>query len=184
MRSRHNRSREINAEINITAFMNLMVVLVPFLLITAVFSQMSVLELNLPPAQNQQPQEEPKLPLVLEVLIYENRFEVVDRQTGPLKVIKNVAGKHDYEGLRKFLKVVKEKFPDITAITLLLEQGTAYDQLIQTMDTVRLYSELEEGQETPTQYELFPDIAIGDAPPDTSAKSANLTSATEGGAAA
>jgi biopolymer transport protein ExbD len=36
------------AELNITAFMNLMVILVPFLLITAVFSRLAILELNLP----------------------------------------------------------------------------------------------------------------------------------------
>ena len=35
-------------ELNITAFMNLMVILVPFLLITAVFSRLTILELNLP----------------------------------------------------------------------------------------------------------------------------------------
>ncbi|MEE9142428.1 MAG: biopolymer transporter ExbD, partial [Gammaproteobacteria bacterium] len=46
-RSRHADRRD-PAELNITAFMNLMVVLVPFLLITAVFSRMAVLELYLP----------------------------------------------------------------------------------------------------------------------------------------
>ncbi len=35
-------------ELNITTFLNLMVVLVPFLLITAVFSRITILELNLP----------------------------------------------------------------------------------------------------------------------------------------
>ena len=42
------RHRRPEAELNITAFMNLMVILVPFLLITAVFSQVAILELNLP----------------------------------------------------------------------------------------------------------------------------------------
>ena len=45
-RSGH-RHKEV-VELNITAFMNLMVVLVPFLLITAVFSQVAILDLNLP----------------------------------------------------------------------------------------------------------------------------------------
>ncbi|MBT8068417.1 MAG: biopolymer transporter ExbD, partial [Gammaproteobacteria bacterium] len=40
--------RHDTAELNITAFMNLMVILVPFLLITAVFSRLAILELNLP----------------------------------------------------------------------------------------------------------------------------------------
>ena len=38
MRNRIRRLSKDPAEINITAFMNLMVILVPFLLITAVFS--------------------------------------------------------------------------------------------------------------------------------------------------
>ena len=42
------RHNDDTAELNITAFMNLMVILVPFLLITAVFSRLAILELNLP----------------------------------------------------------------------------------------------------------------------------------------
>ena len=49
IRSRKGGRRHIEtAELNITAFMNLMVILVPFLLITAVFSRLAILELNLP----------------------------------------------------------------------------------------------------------------------------------------
>ncbi|HSN50904.1 MAG TPA: biopolymer transporter ExbD, partial [Woeseiaceae bacterium] len=49
IRSRKSGRRNVEtAELNITAFMNLMVILVPFLLITAVFSRLAVLELNLP----------------------------------------------------------------------------------------------------------------------------------------
>ena len=52
MRSRFRRRRRSQdpGDINITAFMNLMVILVPFLLITAVFSRITILELNLPTA--------------------------------------------------------------------------------------------------------------------------------------
>ena len=55
---RRSRSRREPAELNITAFMNLMVVLVPFLLITAVFSRITILELNLPTAQESEASEE------------------------------------------------------------------------------------------------------------------------------
>ena len=44
---RRARSPE-NVELDITAFMNLMVILVPFLLITAVFTHLTVLDINLP----------------------------------------------------------------------------------------------------------------------------------------
>ena len=169
MRSRSRRSREVDAEINITAFMNLMVVLIPFLLLTAVFSQVSILELNLPPAAGES--DDPnKKPIVLEVLIYSDRIEVVDRQTGPLKIINNIAktknrlNNYDFITLTTTLIAVKGKFPKITDITILLEDNTPYDLLIKTMDTVRLYEEKVQG--ITSQYELFPEIAIGNAPPD------------------
>ena len=168
MTRRSRRKQPVDADINITAFMNLMVVLVPFLLITAVFSQISILELNLPATTPAQQQEEQKKPIVLEILIYKNRLEVVDRQTGPLKIIPNVDNKHDFNAMVKTLKAVKTRFPDITEITLLLEANTSYEVLVTAMDKVRLTEQMVNG--SPIKAELFPDIAIGDAPPDTSAK--------------
>ena len=48
-RSHHGRNKEA-PELDITAFLNLMVVLVPFLLVSAVFSRITILELNIPTA--------------------------------------------------------------------------------------------------------------------------------------
>lgn len=165
MRRRTLRSRDTEVDLNITTFMNLMVVLVPFLLITAAFSEMSILKLNLPPTSSiPQQQDELKKPIVLEVVIYKNRLEVLDRQTGPLKIIPNTATGYDYKTLTTLLKAIKGRFPDITEITLLLERNTPYDVLVQTMDHARGTYQLQGGQSV--QVELFPDIAIGDAPPD------------------
>lgn len=168
MNRRSRRRQSTEAELNITTFMNLMVVLVPFLLITAVFSQVSILQLNLPPTSaDQQQEEEKKKPIVLEVLIYKNRLEVVDRQTGPLKIIPNKNGEPDFDSMVTTLKAVKNRFPDITEITLLLEADTPYEVLVKAMDKSRLTEQLING--TKIKAELFPDIAIGDAPPDASA---------------
>lgn len=165
MRRRSRQRSTTEADINITAFMNLMVVLVPFLLITAVFSQISILELNLPATtQEAAPPEEDKKPLVLEVLVYSDRLEVVDRQTGPLKIIENVGPEHDFDGMVDFLKQVKTKFPDINDISVLLESDTPYEILVTTMDKVRIAQQMVAGESV--KAELFPNIAIGDAPPD------------------
>lgn len=166
MRRRKIRSRDTEVQLNITTFMNLMVVLVPFLLITAAFSEMSILKLTLPPTSSipQQQLDEQKKPIVLEVLIYKNRLEVVDRQTGPLKIIPVTDTGHDYKTLTTLLKAIKLRFPEITEVTLLLERDTHYDVLVQTMDHVRMTYQLQSG--TSVEVELFPDIAIGDAPPD------------------
>src|SRR5690606_32529188 len=73
---RHRRHEA--AELNITAFMNLMVILVPFLLITAVFSRLAIIELNLPTSQAAADQvEEPRFQL--EITVRSDVIEVGDR---------------------------------------------------------------------------------------------------------
>ena len=48
--------------------------------------------------------------------------------------------------------------------TLLLEQEVEYDTLVQVMDTVRVTARFDEAEGRVIQYELFPEISIGDAP--------------------
>jgi len=162
MRSRRRRSRQhALTELNITAFMNLMVVLVPFLLITAVFSRLAILELNLPTAADAAvPLEEQ--PFQLEVIVRADGIEVGERNQGLMTTLPMTAGEYDLAGLSAWLQRVKASFPDHTDATLLLEPDVAYDTLVQVMDTVRLYQFSEDGQQG--QAELFPQISIGDAP--------------------
>lgn len=161
IRSRHKRRRDTEGEINITAFLNLMVVLIPFLLITAVFSQMSVLELFLP--NNTDPSDNNEKPsLILELTIRKDKIEIGDRNQGILKSIPKTAESHDFNQVHAFLKTVKEKFPEVLEITILLENDIQYDVLIKAMDTSRLMDSIINGQNIKT--ELFPNISIGSAP--------------------
>ena len=73
MRSRRGSRHIETAELNITAFMNLMVILVPFLLITAVFSRLAILELNLP-GSSTEPADPQELTFQLEVTVRETRI--------------------------------------------------------------------------------------------------------------
>jgi len=171
-RRKSKRVRETNAELNITAFMNLMVVLVPFLLITAVFSQVSILNLNLPTGTSESVPTEEEPPKALEVVIRQDKFDVLERNSGLLKRIENTEEGYDYKGLNEFLQQVKAhpEFNTDTGVTLLMEMETEYDTLIQTMDAVRLIvrdeRELDEFGNV-IQGELFPNISMGDAPPET-----------------
>jgi biopolymer transport protein ExbD len=156
---RHRRHEE--AELNITAFMNLMVVLVPFLLITAVFSRLTILELNLPSSTEATP--ETAQVLNLEIVVREGALDVADRGTGRLRLIPNTPEGPDLAALARFLaEEVKPRFPDATSATLLLEPDVAYDTLVQVMDAVRVTTTVADGRQV--QAELFPDISIGDAP--------------------
>jgi biopolymer transport protein ExbD len=158
--ARRHRRKDV-AELNITAFMNLMVVLVPFLLITAVFSRLTILELNLPSSTEAVPETEQVLNL--EVIVRQGELQVVDRGTGLLRAIPRDADASELEALASFLRdEVKPRFPEATAITLLIEPDIDYDTVVQIMDTVRVDTEMVEGRLV--QSELFPEISIGDAP--------------------
>ena len=148
-------------ELNITAFMNLMVVLVPFLLMTAVFSHITILDLNLPPPDAAD-QNKPKTPpYELRVTIRRNMLVLSDNRVGLIKRIPAKGKKHDFARLKETLKQVKARLPEHTNITILAEQKTRYDDLISAMDSARSYRAQVDGDWVFA--ELFPDISIGDA---------------------
>jgi biopolymer transport protein ExbD len=155
--------KPVSEELNLTPFLNLMVILIPYLLLNAVFSQVAVLQVSMPNTGGAAG-DEAKKPLVLEVMVYKDHFLVADRQTGPLKTLPVTAkGELDYKMLNEYLHSVKTQYPTITEASILLEQDTAYDKLIHTMDAVRIITSNASGKEA--KYALFPDVSIGDAPP-------------------
>ena len=158
---RHHRND--TAELNITAFMNLMVILVPFLLITAVFSRLTILELNLP-GSSSEPVDPQEQTFQLEIIVRKDKIEVGDRNQGLLGVYPNSVDGYDYAALAEKLSELKERYPAKTDASVLLEQEIAYDTLVQVMDTVRVAQEVDEEEVLVKRTELFPDISIGDAP--------------------
>ena len=168
-RSFQNRKLERHArkpaQLLLVPMIDIFTVLVTFLLMTAVFSRTVILQLNLPPPNTAW--KEPPPGLQLEVMVRKDLLQVADRNTGPLATFPNTASGYDYDNLTEYLKRVKAKFPDKTDASILLEQDTPYDTLVQVMDRVRVF---EAGQGINTvQAELFPDISIGDAPSTTEA---------------
>lgn len=159
--ARRHRRHEA-ADLSITAFMNLMVVLVPFLLITAVFSRMTILELNLPSSSQSLP-ETPQA-INLEIVVRKDLIEVADRGSGRLgPVFRNTPEGPDYAAVGKFLvEEIKTRFPDLAAATILVEPDVSYDTIVQVMDLARVRT-VTEGHRS-YQVALFPDISIGDAP--------------------
>lgn len=159
VRRNHARYHQGRDDLNIVPMIDMMVILVFFLIFTAVFSKTNVLSLNLPSSQST-PIDLPK-DLQLEVIVHPGELVINDRNSGPLKVLPNVATGYDLNALSEFMRVVKSKFPQKLDATVLLGPDIAYDVLVQVMDTVRVY-------ELPTapfsKAELFPDISVGDAP--------------------
>jgi len=154
------------AELNITAFMNLMVILVPFLLITAVFSRLAILELNLP-GSSTEPVEPQDQVFQLEVIVRVDKIEVGDRNQGLLGIYPNTEEGYDFDAVGDKLVELKDRYPDKTDASILLEQEIPYDTLVQIMDTVRVSVDVEVNEDDKKELvrtDLFPDISIGDAP--------------------
>ena len=158
MRRNHARYRGRH-EINVVPMVDMMIILVFFLIFSAVFTKTNILELNLPGADA----AVPDLPqgLNLEVIIRKESIEVADRGTGRLRLIPLAGESYDLKGLSDFLMQVKSKYPDKTEATILLEPAIQYETLVKVMDTVRVFqvpgSQWDMG-------ELFPDVSVGDAP--------------------
>ena len=161
---RRQRNRE-EAELNVTSFMNLMIVLVPVLLLNMVFSQLSVLDLKLP--NSDQPTIVDPKDVTLEVVIrpdgmnvsYSYLLQTTDVASLPLK-----EGKQDFAGLSATLQEMKKDpvFVEKRDISLLPEAGIDYQTLITVMDTVRVYPAVV--VDTVVDATLFPDISLGNAP--------------------
>lgn len=157
-RIRNNRMQD-TVEINITAFMNLMVVLVPFLLITAVFSKMAVIELYLPALNAKTPEGGP-VKLQLQVLVRESTLEVMDVNLGSIKTVAYAPeGETDWREFTNVLIEIKSRFPDEKGIGLLMGKNVKYKSLIEVMDHVK-YADVLEVASVKT-VELFPNVSIG-----------------------
>ena len=178
----YRRSQKEPPELNITTFLNLMVVLVPFLLITAVFSRITILELSVPTSAGSNDSQ--KQLLTIEVIVRQKgleigngkqvlaRFPLLKEDDINLAVdeegVIDTSKLYDLKLLSDFLVKIKGKYPDKTDAIVLMEPDIEYRVLIRVMDALRSTFIRQLGAEGEAdvlqQVALFPDISIGDAP--------------------
>ncbi|MBI5889713.1 MAG: biopolymer transporter ExbD [Nitrosomonadales bacterium] len=162
-KSRHHYRREDQAaELDITTFLNLMVVLIPFLLVSAVFSRISIQELNLPTeaaggAKLERPQ------LSIEVIVRKELIQISDGEK-ITATIRNVANDYNIKELSRQLQELKDKNPETKEATLLVEPDIDYETLIHIMDAVKVVEVKKADGVGFDRKVLFPQISVGDAP--------------------
>ena len=156
---RHRRPTQ-DSDLDITAFMNLMIVLVPILLINLIFAQTSVIELNFPSKESEAPVVTEQFDL--RVAIYRDSIDVLDGSSTLIKRIDNGKDGFDQEKLRTIMQELKKLLPDERSVSLLAEPDTAYQSIVAVMDAVSSYKTVVAG--SVVRAELFPDIGIADAP--------------------
>ena len=129
-------------EINITPVMNLFICLIPFLLISAIFVQISIIETNAPSTSGAAKQSDEEVSLVL-VVIGQDGFSItgsgpiMKNQQGEIKIAKKNK-EYDYTTLSKALSALKAKDPKAEDMLLMSHPDIEYSVIVETMDAARM----------------------------------------------
>jgi len=161
--------------INTQPIMNLMVILIPFLLLSAVFIEVTVITSILPKNIGDTPDSlktKKKIPLSLLVHIAKDGFFVKaarrikesKRRRGSTELNipkKNFNGteKYDFEKLKLAMLSIKKLYPKEEQIVLTAEMDIEYMTLVGVFDATRDY--LDETNGTRIMRPLFPSATIG-----------------------
>jgi biopolymer transport protein ExbD len=173
----HLRRARKPAELLLVPMIDIFTVLVTFLLMTAVFARITVLQLDLPSAADGNSAEPT---FRLEVIVRKDGLELTNGAT-QIATLPTTNGKYDLKTLSDFALSLKREYPDVDSASVLMEPDVEYDNLIQVMDAIRSretpaaspagetgtgdqQTADESGEVTPTRVALFTRIAVGDAP--------------------
>jgi biopolymer transport protein ExbD len=138
-RTKKSASKDIETfDLDITPMMNIFMILIPFLVSMAVFTQIAVVEFSLPPAQTPGAggADDPTKELDISVVITPTGFQIVG--TGrKLDMMPKVQGEYQYAELRALLKAIKFQYPSQKSVVLVFDGGVLYDDIIKFMDICR-----------------------------------------------
>ena len=160
-RSHHKRRREDAPDLDVTTFMNLMVALIPFLLISAVFSRITIMELSVPTSAGGAALKTQNF--AIEVIVRKAGLDIGNGSSVEAHIPKK-DDKYDVQTLHNTLERIKAQYPAKDDATVLMEPDIEYDHLIQIMDVVRGAAVEAVGSDVTQKTPLFPNISIGDAP--------------------
>ena len=156
------RREHVEKELEITTLLNVMVVLISFLLLTAVFSQITIQELKLPaPAAAGSGPDKPVV--VIEVIVRKNSIQIGNGKS-VIETIPNLDKHYDFKKLSASLLQLKNEHSEKEDIAVLLEPEIEYETLIAVMDAVKVAEIRNPDQPKPKKTVLFPQVSIGDAP--------------------
>lgn len=132
-RKRHSARATVQDELEILPLMNLFVVLIPMLLLSAVFLEMSVIRLDLPSDDAADPPSHERLSL--SVSIRDDAWVVRGRRLDAM-VIDRATAEADTR-LRAALADVSARFPEDHDVVVRPTAHTRYEDIVQVMDASR-----------------------------------------------
>jgi biopolymer transport protein ExbD len=168
MHKKYSRRTRKPSELLLVPMIDIFTVLVTFLLMTAVFSRITIVQLDLPSAASGKPSEPA---FRLEVIMRQEGLELTNG-TERIAALPKVNGEYDLKALSELVVALKRDHPQADSASVLLERSVDYDSFIQVMDAIRstevwpepdLVTDLRNDAKA-TKVALFTKIAVGDAP--------------------
>ena len=153
------RAEQGEASLNLVSMIDMFTVLVFFLLVTStqiLFVDTRSLGLSLPGAPPAAADAAPRQDI--EIVVRQAEISIGDSAGG---LIATVAA-NDLARFQAVLVELKRRAPTVRKVSVLAEQTLSYQSLVSVLDRVRGYAAVRNG--VAVQAELFPEIALGDAP--------------------
>lgn len=162
--SNSRRSREEDTELNIVPIMNLFMVLIPFLLMSATFFQIKAINTSVP-VHNSGPRSEDvvsqktvhKLTVILELSADQVKLSALSDTLEQsvlngleTKFVRTTGQTLSINLIVDHLKMLKEQYPLSDTMLLIPADNVSYNEIIQAMDCAREYDELA----------LFPNVVL------------------------
>ena len=149
-------------DIDVTPLLNVLVVMIAFLILSAVFSRITIQEIVLPTQADTEAAPD-ELLVTIEVIVRQNSLEIGDGKN-VIATIPKLGMKYDFHELSENLLRLKERYSEKQDVNLLIEPDIEYEFMIKVMDAVKVAEVKKEGQEKAQKVMLFPQVSIGDAP--------------------
>ncbi len=133
---KHRKNRD--NELNVTPVMNIFVILIPFLLLTATFARIAIIELTLPTLESREytnPEDLKDLTLLM-VAINPEGFEIKTSENNFPEVL-NTSDGFDFDKLSERLKNIKLQYPKLEDVLIAPADDIQYQIIIKVLDSCR-----------------------------------------------
>ena len=167
----------VHGDVDLTPIMCLFIILVPLLLVSAVFERLSALQVHLPEASTIEEtegakEEEPTGIVELRLFVKEDGLGLEatlshDPSGEEKEIYEDVrydfpimGDRYDLEKLLQSLRDLKQEYPRHEEIVFLVDDKVSYDVIVQAMDTCRREYYEEEGEKKSRP--LFPEVALSE----------------------
>ncbi len=151
---RPSETADVAVDIDVTPVMNMFIILIPFLVSMAVFTQVSIVEFSLPPNVGANLDDSAGKPKLKITVVVTPTFTGITLGEKMLDSIPAIDGEHDYETLAKRLAIRRQSADIKNEVVVAVRDEVVFEKVIAVMDRCRetgfekvgLSSAPEEGQ--------------------------------------